>query len=430
MADGARRGRIPPGRPARLGQAASARRRETRRSPRAGHRWRRGVRRALRRRRGHHRVRRAGLRSRSRGSRDRRRRPARVLRDRVRRSGRRRVPRRHGSGRGVRAVLRGAARRSGPGDGGVLPPQGQGDSGRPRRTSGQLGPGAGRQGRTLAPLPGRCGGDRQPSRLLRGVPHRPRRRRRGRVLALGRRGPARSGAPRLHRPPRLPARPAPHGSRREATAAAALPLSPGRRVPGHRSASGGDRLLPLRAPAGGRHVAAGRARAGQALRGGRPQAVHLPLPPSGHRHVRRGQGPRAVTAGRKRPRRGHQPELPHDAGGPGLGQQRVRRPLRRRAGARSPAGIPVGGAIPAAGRRLAGDRAARRALRRDRRDGGGGAARRSTCGRGASRGHDGRRRRALAGPRARRGIGSGAPPAAALGRCGHPVPYDHRSRDA
>ncbi len=62
--------------------------------------------------------------------------------------------------------------------------------------------------------------------------------------------------------------------------------------------------------------------------------------------------------------------------------------------------------------------------------GGGGAARRSTCGRGTSRAPDGRRRRALAGPRARRGIGSGAPPAAALGRCGHPVPHDHRPRDA
>ena len=77
-------------------------------------------------------------------------------------------------------------------------------------------------------------------------------------------------------------------------------LPPGGRVPGHRPAAGRDRLLPLRARAGGARLARGGPAARQAVRGRRPQAVHLPLPPRRHRHVRPGQAAGRGAAGRDR----------------------------------------------------------------------------------------------------------------------------------
>ena len=58
--------------------------------------------------------------------------------------------------------------------------------------------------------------------------------------------------------------------------------------------------------------------------------------------------------------RGHQSELPHHAGGGAVGQQRVRRRVRRGAGAGSPAGLPVGGALPPGGGGIARGGAPRR----------------------------------------------------------------------
>ena len=124
--------------------------------------------------------------------------------------------------------------------------------------------------------------------------------------------------------------------------ARALPPRPARRVPGHRSDPAGDRRpphRPPRRPARRRHhrVAAG---ARTPLRRRRPEAVDLPLPPGGHRHV-----PRRGRPARRRPR-GALGELPLDRRRHHVGQRRLRprHPARdqRAAGVRPARRLPAG----------------------------------------------------------------------------------------
>ena len=276
----------------------------------------------------------------------------------------------------------------------LLRPPRQGDAHGSRRRQGQLEPGARRQGRAADAVPRRGRRGAGGARGLRRLPHHARRLGRRRLLALGGPDAARPRPPRLHRPARVPARPAGARPRRARGAAGAVPLPARRRVPGHRPAAGGDRLPPLRARARRPRLAGHGPRARQALRRRRPQAVHLPLPPRGHRHVRPGPAAGRRPARRDRRAGGHPPELPHHAGGGAVGQQRLRRRVRRGPRGGTPAGVPVGRAVPSAGRRPAGLGPARRRLRHRRGSRGRGAA-----GRGAGAG------RAPAG-HARRGAGA------------------------
>ena len=243
---------------------------------------------------------------------------------------------------------------------------GQGHSLGSRRREGQLESGARRQGGVAGAVPSRRRRGPRAARGVRRLSHGAGGRSRRFVLPLGGRYPGRPRTARLHGSAGPAARPAGARSRRPRGPPGSVPLPPRRRVPGHRPAAGRDRLLPVRTSARGRRLAPGRSRARQTLRGRRPQAVDLPVPARRHRHVRRGPPTRRRPARRRRRHGGDPPELPHDALCGPVGQQRLRRRVRRRSRGGASAGLRMGRAVPAAGRGPEGRRAPRRRLRRPR----------------------------------------------------------------
>ena len=113
-------------------------------------------------------------------------------------------------------------------------------------------------------------------------------------------------------------------SRRSAGVRGALHAPPRRRIPGHRPAAGRDPPVPdeRRPRREGRD--ASRAQGGISLRRGRPQAVHLPVPPRRHRGVHE-FSPHARRLRRAhRPARGELPGRPHPHG---PGERLVSKPL-------------------------------------------------------------------------------------------------------
>ena len=158
----------------------------------------------------------------------------------------------------------------------------------------------------------------------------------------GGRAPPRGRHARVPRPARAgPARAARSGAGagRAGIAPPALPAPAPRRVPGHRP----DPDRAGRAHRRGRSrrrrrraVGRCRRRTRAAVRGGRPQAVDLPVPPRRHLHLPRRRG---ALRGRSRRASGAPGQLPHRGPGHRLGEPHLRHAPRR--GARHRRAVPV-----------------------------------------------------------------------------------------
>ena len=127
-------------------------------------------------------------------------------------------------------------------------------------------------------------------------------------------------ASELPGPAALRPRPVARPSGRPQRALAALHAGPRGRVPGHRPDPGRDPFLSDRLGHRREGLEGARAAPGLPLRCGRPQAVHLPLPPRGHPDLRR----RALAHRGMRAGPPSLDELPLDPGGVRLGQPRLR----------------------------------------------------------------------------------------------------------
>ena len=277
------------------------------------------------------------------------------------------------------------------------------------------GPDRPRRARPLRPRRERGAGPRRAARV---------RDRRGRVSPRARV----ARAARLLRRPRASGRPAAQDGRvRAFTLSAGVALSPRarRRVPGHQPGPVGAGLAARAVVGRGQRTGARRAAPAQRLRGGRSQAVDLPLPGRGRlgapgsRHRRRG-----VAGGRREG--GAAVDLAQLSCRAGTARLRQRPVRGGRQGAGPPRRLSLRRARSVPGRPGAGARARRRSRDRGRdRDRGGprpGARGRHGPERRALRGAGGRRGRAPARGRAGPGPGHRPAPARRAARRRHSLP--------
>ena len=148
--------------------------------------------------------------------------------------------------------------------------------------------------------------------------------------------------------------------RRAAAAPAALPLPAGRRVPGHRSAAGGDRLLPLRARARGRATGAtwSSSPASSSWSATPSSPSTASAAPTSPCTTRSSDWSAASPAARARSRPSARTSAPRRRSVAWVNNV-FADVFDERRGRGPSAGLPVGRAVPAAGRGLAGRRAAR-----------------------------------------------------------------------